>query len=232
MSRFDKPSRLPEWLGLGDASRLLGVAPETLRRWSDSGRISSFTTPGGHRRYRRLTLESLIPGERAPRKALVRSGMTASRLARAYRKEARDAARVMPWLVALTHEQREWFKVHGRSLATTLVQHLDASDDRVAQERLGDATVEAAAYGRMAATLAMSLSQAVEGFLQFRRPFLHQLGVFAGQRGLDASSTSSLIETSERVMDRLLLAVMSAYTIEHAEPRRGAQPNEESEGVR
>ncbi len=158
--------------------------------------------------------------------------MTAARLARAYRKEARSAARVMPWLVSLTDEQRDWFRVHGRVLATTLVQHLDATDDRVAQDRLSEATVEAAVYGRMAATLGMSLSQAVEGFLQFRRPFLHQLGVFAGQRGLDAGSTSALIETSERAMDRLLLAVMSAYTIEHAEPRRGAQADEESEGVR
>jgi hypothetical protein len=225
------PDRHAEWLGLGPASRLLGVAPETLRRWSDSGRISSFTTPGGHRRYRRLTLERLLPGERAPRPASIRSGMTPARLARAYRKEARSAAQVMPWLVELTPEQRDWFRAHGRTLATILVQHLDASDDDVALQRLSEATVEAAGYGRMAATLGVSLSQAVEGFLQFRRPFLHQLGVFAGQRGLDAGSTSSLIESSERAMDRLLMAVMSAYTIEQADPRRGSM-GDESEGLR
>ena len=137
----------------------------------------------------------------------------------------------MPWLVGLTEEQREWFRAHGRALATTLLQHLDAGDDEQAHERLSHATVEAAAYGRMAATIGVSLSQAVEGFLQFRRPFLRQLGIFAGQRGLDAGSTSSLIETSERAMDRLLLAVMSSYTIEQADPRRGAA-GEESEGLR
>lgn len=138
----------------------------------------------------------------------------------------------MPWLVGLTDEQREWFRAHGRALATTLLQHLDAADDQLAHERLSHATVEAAAYGRMAAMMGVSLSQAVEGFLQFRRPFLRQLGVFAGQRGLDAGSTSSLIESSERAMDRLLLGVMSAYTIEQADPRRGAQSDEENEGVR
>ncbi len=207
------------------------MAPETLRRWSDSGRISAFTTPGGHRRYRRVMIERLLPGDRAPRPALLRSGIPAARLARAYRKEARSAARAMPWLIELNDDQREWFRAHGRALAETLLQHLDATDDQLAHERLGHATVEAAAYGRMAATLGVSLSQSVEGFLQFRRPFLHQLGLFAGQRGMDASSTSSMIEAAERAMDRLLLAVMSAYTIEQADPRRGTA-GDESEGLR
>ena len=55
------------WLALGAASRLLGVAPDTLRRWSDSGRVESFTTPGGHRRFLRSSLETLINAPRRQR---------------------------------------------------------------------------------------------------------------------------------------------------------------------
>src|SRR5450759_971879 len=52
------------WVGLGDASRLLGIAPGTLRRWADEGRIPVFTTPGGHRRFARSTLSALLPAAR------------------------------------------------------------------------------------------------------------------------------------------------------------------------
>src|SRR4051812_13503887 len=152
---------------------MLGVTPGTLRRWSDTGRVPAFTTPGGHRRYRRTSLEGLLPSERRTRPPFSRVGLTVARVARAYRIEARSAARVMPWLVGLTDSQREWFRVHGRQLAEKLLAHLDAASDDEAAESLRTASEDAAAYGRIAADLGLSLSQAVEGFLQFRRPFLH-----------------------------------------------------------
>jgi excisionase family DNA binding protein len=202
-----------EWLGLGEASQLLGVAPGTLRRWSDSGRIRAFTTPGGHRRFRRAALERLIPSEAARRPSLVRSGVTTSRLARAYRAQARAAARQMPWLVDLDEEQRAWFREHGRQLAAALLRHLDAPDEEAARMQLSTATQEAAEYGRMASNLGVSLSQAVEGFLQFRRPFLHELAAVARRRGFDADATTEILEGADAAMDRLLVATMTAHSI-------------------
>ena len=49
-----------EWLTLGQAARFLGVAQSTIRKWSDSGRVPAFYTPGGHRRYRRTDLEAFL----------------------------------------------------------------------------------------------------------------------------------------------------------------------------
>lgn len=37
----------------GEAARLLGVSPRTLRDWSKNGRITFTLTLGGHRRYQR-----------------------------------------------------------------------------------------------------------------------------------------------------------------------------------
>jgi len=207
-----------DWLGLGAASRLLGVSPETLRRWSDAGSVHTFTTPGGHRRYRRSSLERLAPAEQGPRSSAarsaspVRSSVTPARLARAYRAEARAATgHAAPWLMALDDGQRDWFRQHGRILAHELLAHLDGAAGDASEEHLEAAATEASAYGRMAASLGVSLSQAVEGFLLFRRPFLHELVLAARRRDLDLAATTGLLETAERAMDQLLIATMSAH---------------------
>ncbi|HSS79834.1 MAG TPA: response regulator [Gaiellaceae bacterium] len=51
-----------DWLTLGRAARYLGVAQSTIRKWSDSGRVRAFKTPGGHRRYRRADLDDFLEG--------------------------------------------------------------------------------------------------------------------------------------------------------------------------
>lgn len=149
--------------------------------------------------------------------------MSPSRLARAYRREAQTAARVMPWLDGLTEEQRAWFRQHGRLLAELLVAQLDAADDESALSSMNSAAQEAAAYGRVAAGLKLSLGQTVEGFLQFRRPFLHQLGLFASRRALDATATAALMDQAERSMDRLLIAAMAGHGVERVAARRARQ---------
>lgn len=40
------------WLPLREASRRMGVSAATLRTWADDGRVASYRTPGGHRRFR------------------------------------------------------------------------------------------------------------------------------------------------------------------------------------
>jgi diguanylate cyclase (GGDEF)-like protein/excisionase family DNA binding protein len=54
------------WLRLGDAAAELGVSLNTLRRWSDAGRLKCYRSPGGHRRYRRADIEALLRAETTP----------------------------------------------------------------------------------------------------------------------------------------------------------------------
>jgi excisionase family DNA binding protein len=49
-----------DWLTLGQAAKYLGVAQSTMRKWSDSGRLAAFYTPGGHRRYRLSELDEFL----------------------------------------------------------------------------------------------------------------------------------------------------------------------------
>ncbi|MBF6605242.1 MAG: helix-turn-helix domain-containing protein [Chloroflexi bacterium] len=205
--------RRSDWLALGEASALLGVSAGTLRRWSDDGRIQVYTTPGGHRRFNRPALERLLPSDRPSRVSLVRSALTPARLARAYRREAGSAGEQLPWLGSLTADQRDWFRTHGRRMAELLLGHLDPTEPVDVDHALREATAEAAAYGRMAAGLGLSLGQSVEGFLQFRRPFLHELAAVSARRGLETAQTTELLERAERSLDRLLVATMAAHSV-------------------
>jgi excisionase family DNA binding protein len=206
----------PDWIGLSEASRVLGVSPATLRRWSDAGRLRVFTTPGGHRRFSRAALERLLPGDRG-RRPSIGGSLTPNRIARTYRRASRDVAPDLPWVLKLTDEQRMLFRERGHLLATSLLQYLDAAKPDVAAFYLDEAGRSATDYGRVAAGLGLSLSQTVEGFLRFRAPFHHELAIAARRRGFDAAETTDLLETAERAMDQLLIATMTGHG---APPRR------------
>ena len=206
-------SRDPDWVSLSEASRVLGVSPATLRRWSDAGRLRVFTTPGGHRRFSRAALERLLPADRSRRPTIGSAGLTPSRIARMYRRSSRDAAPELPWVLTLTDEQRILFRERGQLLAASLLLHLDSAQPETAAHHLKEASTSAAEYGNLAAGLGLSLSQTVEGFLRFRAPFHHELVTAARRRGFDAAETAELMVTAERAMDRLLVATMTGHSL-------------------
>ena len=201
------------WVGLGEASRLLGIAPGTLRRWADQGRIPVFTTPGGHRRFSRSTISALLPAARTRRPALARLGASPERMARAYRNRRTAPSAGRPWIAGLTDEARDTFRTRGRELVALLLEHLDAPNAERAAETLRAASQLAAAYGRETAAQGASLSEAVERFLWFRSPFVVELGALARKRGLDTREATALLADAEAATDRLLVSMMTGYTI-------------------
>ena len=127
------------WLSLGPAARLVGVDPDTLRRWADAGQVEVFTTPGGHRRFERRALERMRDARR-PRPAVVQPGRDAGAV----------VACVPPKLRAPGHsiglggghaDDREAYRQDGRRLVEALLAYLDAD----AADARGRASSEAAA---------------------------------------------------------------------------------------
>src|SRR5438270_484190 len=55
-------------LSLGEASRMLGTTPATLRRWADLGEVATFVTPGGHRRVPGTVTEGVVRHVRSRRR--------------------------------------------------------------------------------------------------------------------------------------------------------------------
>ena len=210
----------PRWLSLGPASRLLGVDPDTLRRWADTGRVRAWTTPGGHRRFDRSSLERLAADRGGRRtRPLADLGASAERLARVYRKRyATEPPTTAPGTTdadirASSPADRESFRQDGRRLVTTLVAYLDAgadaTTDRAQAEAAAIAIVEAQAT--RAAGAGLGLTEAVGTFIRARQPFLDEIVGLGRRRSLDPARLATLVQAASAVLDRLLLRFIEAH---------------------
>lgn len=47
-------------LAPGEVAAMFRVDPKTVTRWANAGKVSSYRTPGGHRRYRQSDIENLL----------------------------------------------------------------------------------------------------------------------------------------------------------------------------
>jgi excisionase family DNA binding protein len=216
-----------DWVGLGEASRVLGISHGTLRRWADEGRVAVFITPGGHRRFSRRTLRSILPAPRSRRPSLERLGASPDRMVRAYRPARAhhaiaDVSR--PWLEALVDSDRDDFRARGRAIVSALLAHLDAADPDGEKARLQEACQLAAEHGRRVAELGASMTDAVETFLRFRSPFVAELAGIARQRVLDTREATELLIAAEGAMDRLLVATMTGHALASRPTRRSRRP--------
>ena len=205
-----KPVEQGVWLTLTQASRKLGVTPNTLRRWADRGQIPSFVTPGGHRRFPLAAILSFVPSHRMQRPVLAAIGASSEHMLRAYRR-TRPTARVHEgWLENLSEVERVRFRERGMQLVGNLLSYLDAARNREGTS-LAVAEEHAHAYGSQAARAGASLSETVEGFLRFRKPFVDELAVLARRRHLDTREATELLADADAALDRLLVGLMLGH---------------------
>lgn len=199
-----------DWVSLGPASRLLGVDPDTLRRWADAGRVRAFATPGGHRRFSIADLERLAAARRPGRRPLATMGTTPDRVTRAYARSYRaDGPR--PGLDRFEADARAAQRTEGRRLVAVLLAYLDAS--RAADQARWEAEAMTL-IGTTATRLAdagSTTSEVVEIYLRSRQPLLGELGALGRRRTLEAADLAALFERAVGLLDRLLLHLIATY---------------------
>ncbi len=211
------PDRNGRWLSLGPASQLLGIDPDTLRRWADEGRVVAWVTPGGHRRFERAALERLA-GTRRPRRprSLASLGTSPERLSRVYRRHyAAESLSVVTPLSSTggSASERDAFRTEGRRLIAVLVAYLDADRSSTTTRARFEAEASGIVEGQAARLAAggASLTEAVSRFVGARQPFLAELAALGRRRSMDPSRLADLYGDASAVLDRLMLRFIAAH---------------------
>jgi excisionase family DNA binding protein len=201
------PASRRGWLSLGPASQVLGIDPDTLRRWADDGRVDAWITPGGHRRFDRRTLERLVTERRSTaHRPLTSLGASSERLTRVYRRHYASGD-------APEDAEREAFRNDGRRLITTLVAYLDAEPDDVRRRRRfeTEAGVIVADQAVRLALSGASLTDSVSRFVAGRQPFVAELAAVGRRRSMDSNRLAGLYGDAWGLLDRLLLRFIEAH---------------------
>ncbi len=205
------PSPDDPWLALGAASRLVGVAPDTLRRWSDTGRVESFVTPGGHRRFLRSALEAMMNAPRRHRYGVDRlTGSACTISGEVHRRMARSGG-APPWQARLTADQRADFRRWGQRTFNLVLEYVAAGKRAERTLLLGEAEKMGALYGAEASRAGLSLAEAVEAFLFYRSPVLEAIAAHLRRRAAELADLTTAYREATAAIDGVLTALVASY---------------------
>jgi excisionase family DNA binding protein len=201
------------WLSINAACAMLGVDQSTLRRWSDSGKVPVFRTPGGHRRYAEEDLFALLgEGPRRQERTRVSRQTLTDRSLSAYEEEYLRAARDRRWFRAYSAATQEEHRRLGRRLVDLAVRYAataTGAGDRASL--LGEGQQIGEHYGRSGAAAGLTEFETVEAFLYFRFPVVRAVVGMVEEEGLAGKWASRLFVEIGHFMDQVLLATVRAH---------------------
>lgn len=201
------------WLSIHDACLLLGVDPSTLRRWSDSGKVPVFRTPGGHRRYVEADLRRLIgTGPRPRERARVNRQNLTDRSLSGYEEQYLRAVRERPWFRSYGTENQDEHRRLGRRLVDLAVRYAavapnagDRSSLLVEGRQIGEH------YGRSGAEHGLTSAETVEAFLYFRYPVFRAVTSLIEEEELASRRAIRLFSEISNFMDQVLIATVQSH---------------------
>jgi excisionase family DNA binding protein len=213
MAGFDAPDPT---VGLSGAAAIAGVAVSTVRRWADEGRVPSYRTPGGHRRFRVADLKRALTPEPATQAGTEVFGALAT--TRIRRQMTTTRTRDLEWFTGLDEPARDRLRLLGRHLLTTIEEYLARRRQRAAV--LAEARQFGLLYGRELASAHLTVRQAIEAFTFFRRSLEETARRHAAQQQLSVAEVDDLRDHLDALNDRVLLGIAEAYETPPPEDQR------------
>jgi excisionase family DNA binding protein len=196
------------WVNLARACEMLGVYESTLRRWSDSGQIRCYRTPGGHRRFAEHDLLELVEG------SSLATDRRFERTALSSIQRQLEAGEGDEWRASIERPERELFKHLGRRLVFIINKYVssDVTSDALEAEveRIG------CQYGRTLHDRGMPLSQAIRAFAFFRRSLDEAAKEQTRRRSMSAADSMQARERIARLADRVLVGLSRQYEARRA----------------
>ena len=186
--------------------------PDTLRRWADNGKIDVFTTPGGHRRFLKTSIDALLPRAKpAKRPSLSAMGEPPDRIASEFRKRVRTELTDQDWRARFDERSLRWFRERGMRMSDLLLGSLDATRKAGRDPLLAQAEELGREYGVEAKRAGMSLGEATQAFLFFRARFMAEIAHVARRRSLETPQAASLFAEADGALDRVILALIAGH---------------------
>jgi excisionase family DNA binding protein len=201
------------WLTIHEACAFLGVDQSTLRRWSDTGKVPVFRTPGGHRRYAEADLRTLVgEGPRLQERPRVSRQTLTDRSLSGYEDDFLRVARERPWYRAFGTANQEEHRRLGRRLVDLAMRY--ASTPVAAGEQdslLQEARLIGTHYGRNGAASGLSASETVEAFMYFRHPVVRAVGGLIDEQDLATKRAIRLYAEINHFLDQVLISTVQAH---------------------
>lgn len=210
-----------QWLSLGEAASRLGVDEATLRHWADTGKVPTFRTPGGHRRFREGDLETLLRSD-IPRVDNL-ADLVERRSARVLAGSPARPLRSRAWFARLDEDTRARARAYGRELLSAVVRFMgEPGARRSIREHLLE---QAKRYGANLTHARVAPADAADAFRHFRELILRLVVNPRGRGGmLDEAQIKTLLEVST-LLDEIFAEILRAWTLQRPESAGSAAAN-------
>jgi len=205
-----------EWVSLGEAAKLLGVHPTTIRNWADAGDLPFRRTPGRHRRFQRTLLEEWAQQQKVPTttpaststhnpQVLVEYALGHTR----YSVEG-DNLQQHSWYEKMSEAGIAVSRKFGRRILEALVNHLE--DHYPEGEEFSSAQEIGQEYADLLKQEGLSLEQVIEAFTYFDDYLIESvIQMIAPNMSSSPSEWSDLLRQINAFTNHMLLAMVSRY---------------------
>ena len=185
----------PRWLPVREARKILNVTEATIRQWSDRGQLNTFRTPGGHRRFLREDLLSLLPGDtKTNQESFQRWEQSVTKRIRKYFLRTDNLEAI--WYQDIDEDGRNRMRLYGRRLLSLFIQSL--SQTSYLNELIRESELVGTQYGVEMASRQVPLNKTVGAFIIFRN--------------LVSRDVNNLhIKRISRLADHVLLGIAEGY---------------------
>ena len=201
-----------KWLSIHEACRLLGVDQSTLRRWSDSGKVPVFRTPGGHRRYAESELLALVGnGSRRFERQRMATRQLADQSRAGFVDEFWKTARERRWYRAYSVTQLNDLRRLGNRLVDLALRYSTSAPGPERSSLLDEARSIGVQYGRVSAIAGLSSAESVEAFLYFRTPVVHSLMSMSEGNRIGAPAMLKVSAEVSSFLDQVLLSTVQEH---------------------
>jgi hypothetical protein len=171
-----------------------------------------FTTPGGHRRFLRTSIDALLPRSRSSRRpSLSAMGEPPDRIATEFRRRVRTELNDQDWRARFNEGALKWFRERGVRMSDLLLGSLDTAGRSGRETLVAQAEALGREYGVEARRNGMSLGETTQAFLFFRARFMAEIAHVARRRSLETTQAASLFTEADRTLDRIILALIAGH---------------------